>query len=131
MRLTPRAPTLEGLKALWHCGPVALWRCKDLWHCGTVVRTPCRCIGVYVDGFPRIACEFTQHSQVSCDRGSGRQNRQKVSRLGVLGALWQSKIIKKCQKDTAFSSKIISVRRLSKLAYSKRKCTSLKRNVRI
>ena len=96
-----------------------------------MVRTPCRCIGVYVDGFPRIACEFTQHSQVSCDRGSGRQNRQKVSRLGVLGALWQAKIVKKCHKDTAFSSKITSFHRKSKFAYLRRKCTSLKRNVRI
>ena len=33
-------------------------------------------------------------------------NRQKVGRLGGLGALWQAKIFKKCQKDSAFSSKI-------------------------
>ena len=42
MRLTPRAPTLEGLKALWHCGTMALWHCGTvkifgtvaLWYCG-------------------------------------------------------------------------------------------------
>ena len=52
---------------------MALWHCKALWHCGTVVLW----------------------YRVSCDRGSGRQNRQKVSRLGVLGARWQAKIVKK------------------------------------
>ena len=62
---------------------------------------------------------------------SGGHLGKKVNRLGVLDALWQSKITKKCQKDTVFSSKITSFRRKSKFAYLRRKCTSLKRNVRI
>ena len=134
MRLTPRAPTLECLKALWHCGTMALWHCKDLWHCGTVVLWSARrvVVSMCVGSFSRDLPPFLRHclwdkfdlslslslseGQAPCAR-TQMANRQKVGRLGVLGALWQAKIFKKCQKDTAFSSKIAYFCRTSKVAH--------------
>ena len=135
-----------GTMALWHCGTVkifgtvALWHCGTaaLWHCATVPQchsaTVPQCLltsRVGARGVSRInifcfARELNRRRSVSssllslcfapCAR-TQMANRQKVGRLGVLGALWQSKIIKKCQKDTVFSSKIASFRRKSKFAH--------------
>ena len=65
---------------------------------------------------------------------NGAQRHAKIVKKNTLdfGCIFHRfRTPEKCQKDTAFSSKISSFRRKSKFAYLRRKCTSLKRNVRI